>query len=584
MNENTTNESSEIKQAIRELSELKKQNAELSQAGFDLISTQTKLYSLLHNASEGIISFAPDGCVETFNIAAQHIFGYSEAEIVTRKIPDLIPCPDWVEGNVGAYLRHFISSQASANTPLTGKHRMGYDILLHISIGQASSHEILLFDESDDEDPFADDETNTTAAAEDDVIFCFFRDITLDKKLERELTDHKHALDLAAGVIMRDSDFRVIAVNDRFCQMLGRKRDEFIGEQYIQSKLGGRENFELKLQQIRKLLSEGNSWAGEACFKNKLNEKVWFSESTTPFLGEDKTPYQFLSIYVDISDRKHFQLQLEQHRDNLQNLVDDQIKDLRHARDDAERANQAKSEFLTNMSHELRTPMHGIISFTQLSLKQFKSVPLDELRTEKLKNFITHIETSSQRLLSLLNNLLDLSKLEAGKEDYLFERNNLYQLSQQIHDEYSAKIEEKLIDFIIKEPVDDPHVLCDKNKILQVFSNLAGNAIKFSANNKQIIISIEKSDLILGQRATDTEKTKGVLFTITDQGPGIPADELAAVFDKFIQSSKTKSGAGGTGLGLAISQEIAVAHKGKLWVENNPDSNGAVFKLFLPRS
>lgn len=243
---NSISKSQEITQVIRELSTLKKQNTELSQAGFELITAQAKLQSLLHNASDGIITFAADGTVETFNVAAQHIFGFSEGEVVTRKIPDLIPCPDWVEDNVGAYIKYFISSRASSDIPLIGKHRMGFDILLNVSTGQASGENTVIFDD----DPFADDYEQADAESDDnsEVIVCFFRDITLNKKLEKELEDHKHALDLAAGVIMRDKDFRVIDINNHFCQMLGRKRHDFIGEQFIQSKFGGIPDNELKLK------------------------------------------------------------------------------------------------------------------------------------------------------------------------------------------------------------------------------------------------------------------------------------------------------------------------------------------------
>ena len=581
MSEKPTNEADEINHVLHELSVLKKQNTELSQAGFELIGAQAKLHSLLHNASDGIITFSPDGSVETFNIAAQHIFGYSEGEIITRKIPDLIPCPDWVEGNVGAYIRYFITSRASSDIPLVGKHRMGFDILLHVSTGQASNEGTTLF-EDQAEDPFAsniDNDSETTE--ENEGIVCFFRDITSDKKLVKELEDHKHALDLAAGVIMRDKNFRVIDINDTFCDMLGRRRTEFIGEQYIQSKFGGIPNNELSLKQRRAFLSQGNSWSGESCFLNQCGEVTWFTESTTPFLDENQIPYQYLSILINITDRKQFEYQLQQHGDNLQDLVDEQINDIRNARDAAEDANKAKSEFLANMSHELRTPMHGIISFTNLSIKQFKKSSLDETRTKKVLKFLTNIETSSKRLLSLLNNLLDLSKLESGKEEFNFEQADLYQLIQQIYNEYSAKIDEKNINFTVKQPPQPLLIFCDKNKMLQVLSNLVANAINFSPKNKRISIIIKQSEEILGKRASDTSKTKGVLLSISDQGLGIPDNELNTVFDKFIQSSKTKSGAGGTGLGLSISHEIVMAHKGKIWAEHNPEG-GAIFKLFIP--
>lgn len=578
----------EIQHAIHELSVLKEQNAKLSQTGHELIATQEKLHALLHNAPDGIITFSADGCVETFNIAAQHIFGYSESEIVTRKIPDLIPCPDWVEGNVGTYIRYFISSRSSNDIHLVGKHRIGFDILLHVSTGQASEEnttrfdEDILFDTDLKQAPFAiKQDSATDHNVKNNSIVCFFRDITVDKKIKKELEDHKHALDLAAGIIIRDKNFRVTDVNEKFCQMLGRNRTEFIGEQFIQSKFGGIPNSDLKLRQRREFLSQGNPWAGESCFLNHLNEQTWFTESTTPFLGDNNIPYQYLSILIDITDRKVFEHQLQQHGDNLQDLVDDQINDIRHARDAAEEANKSKSEFLANISHELRTPMHGIISFTNLSLKQFKTLPLDEKRTEKVQKFLSNIETSSKRLLSLLNNLLDLSKLESGKEEFNFEQTDIHQLSQQIYNEYSARVDEKNINFIISEPTQPFLVFCDKNKILQIISNLVANAIKFSPENKKITITFERNEILLGKRASDIEMTKGITLSITDYGVGIPDNELNAVFDKFIQSSKTKSGAGGTGLGLSISHEIAIAHKGKLWAEHNPDG-GAIFRLFLP--
>lgn len=572
-------ESQEITRVIREISSLKKQNTELSQAGFELITTQAKLQSLLHNASDGIITFAPDGTVETFNVAAQHIFGYSEGEVVTRKISDLIPCPDWVEDNVGAYINYFISSRASNDIPLIGKHRIGFDILLHVSTGKASVEDTVIFDNDSEEDPFAD---NIEEDKEDNnVIVCFIRDITLNKKIEKELEDHRYALNLAAGIIMRDKDFRVIDINDHFCNMIGRKRHEFIGEQFIQSKFGGIPDREHKLKQRREFLAQGTPWLGETCFLNSQGEKTWFTESITPFLDENEVPYQYLSILINISEKKQYESQLEQHRDHLQELVDEQISDLKQARDTAEIANKAKSEFLANMSHELRTPMHAIVSFTTLCLKQIKNVPLNNKSTEKLHRFLSNIEVSSKRLLVLLNDLLDLSKLESGNADLNLTKNDLFFLSQQIHTEYSAKAQEKQISIIVEKPATSPIISCDKNKTLQVLSNLIANAIKFSPTGKRVVISFKNEEIVLGKRSNDTGSTPGILFTISDQGVGIPENELSTVFDKFIQSSKTKTGAGGTGLGLAISQEIIFAHNGEIWAEHNP-GGGAVFKAFFP--
>jgi len=579
MNSINQAQSTKITQVVQELNVLKKQNTELSQAGFELITAQAKLQSLLHNASDGIITFNSEGSVESFNIAAQHIFGYSESEVITRKIPHLIPCPNWAKNNVGAYINYFISSRISTEPPLIGKHRMGFDILLNVSTSQSSSENAVIFDE----DPFADEIENADSSISDEVIVCFFRDITLNKKLEKELADHKHALDLAAGVIIRDKDFRVLDVNDHFCRLLGRQRLEFIGEQFIQSKYNGIPDSETILKQRREFLSRGTPWVGESCYLNNLDQQTWFTESITPFLDQDNTPYQYLSILINISEKKQYESQLEQHRDHLHELVDDQISDLINARDAAQIANKTKSEFLANMSHELRTPMHAIISFTHLCLKQFKSTPLNQQNTDKLLKFLNNIDISSQRLLSLLNNLLDLSKLESGKTELSIKNNDIYLLSQQIYIENSAKIKEKQITFILDEPVTSSIIPCDKAQTLQVLSNLIANAINYSPEHKSISVHIENANIILGKRESDTQTTAGIMVSITDQGIGVPENELSNIFNKFIQSSKTKDGAGGTGLGLAISQEIINAHKGKIWAELNP-KGGTIFKIFLPRN
>lgn len=577
----------EITQVINELNALREQNTELSQAGFELIETQAKLQSLLHNASVGIITFTSDGTVESFNIAAQHIFGYSEGEVIARKIPDLIPCPGWTDNNVGSYIEHFISSRPYSDIPLTGKHKIGFDILLHVSTSETINEDTVFFDSDEDlfaeEDPFADDykTSNTALNKNNDLIVCFFRDITLDKKLESELEDHKHALDLAAGAITRDKNFRVTDVNDNFCRMLGRKRYEFIGEQFIQLKFGGIPHNEVKLKERRAFLALGKPWIGESCYSNSLGDKMWFTESITPFLDDQQTPYQYLSILIDITDKKKYELQLEQHRDHLQELVDLQTADLRRARDAAEAASIAKSEFLANMSHELRTPMHAILSFTNLSLKQFDPLPLDDKRADKVNKFLSNIEMSSQRLLLLLNDLLDLAKLESGKTDLNLSRNDLFLLAQQISREYLAKAQEKHIKLTINKPATSSIIFCDRDKILQVLSNLVSNAIKFSPKHKSISIDFESESIILGKRTTDSDRTQGYLFSITDQGPGIPEGELSSIFDKFIQSSKTKDGSGGTGLGLSICQEIVSIHNGKIWAEHNPEG-GAIFKVFFP--
>mgnify|MGYP001405968647 CR=1 FL=1 len=232
----------------------------------------------------------------------------------------------------------------------------------------------------------------------------------------------------------------------------------------------------------------------------------------------------------------------------------------------AEKANILKSEFLANMSHELRTPMNSIIGFSKQGIKRRDTWSMDR----HIKNLQT-INDSGERLLNLLNSLLDLSKLEAGVESYNVKINNLMAITKSMVDQLDSLIKEKNLhlDIIADEDLD---IYCDRTKISQLIVNLLSNAIKFTPQGKNITISM-KYVKVDGDDYIET--------SVVDEGVGIPEGELETVFDKFVQSTKTKTGAGGTGLGLAISKEIVEHHNGKIWAEN-VTQGGAKFVFILP--
>jgi len=232
---------------------------------------------------------------------------------------------------------------------------------------------------------------------------------------------------------------------------------------------------------------------------------------------------------------------------------------------EAEAASQAKSEFLANMSHELRTPLHSIISFASFGIKKYNSAQL-----EKLLDYFNRIEQSGRTLLELLNDLLDLAKLESKKVTFSFEPTNIRILLKSVTDELDTLLSERNLNIRYEVSKFDGEVTLDADKIKQVLRNLLNNANKFSPENGVIDVTIYRAG-------------SSVRVSICDQGPGVPQDELEAVFDKFVQSSKTKTGAGGTGLGLAICHEIITAHKGRIWAENRPEG-GAMFSFEIPLS
>lgn len=283
---------------------------------------------------------------------------------------------------------------------------------------------------------------------------------------------------------------------------------------------------------------------------------------------------RFVGGHIDVTEFRRVQDALRRHRDELEQEVASRTRELMGAKIAAEEANRSKSEFLANMTHELRTPMHAILSFSRLGRERLPQVE----NAEKVAVYLDRINASGERLLVLVNDLLDLSKLEAGRMRYEFARYDLREIVDAAVIELSALARDKDIDLQLPGGYLPEHVWCDSLRIGQVVRNLIGNAIKFTAPGRAITLAFAEATLPDGASG----EVPACRFSVRDEGIGIPEGELELVFEKFVQSTASKTGAGGTGLGLSICREIVLHHGGRIWAEHNADG-GACFTFELPR-
>lgn len=268
--------------------------------------------------------------------------------------------------------------------------------------------------------------------------------------------------------------------------------------------------------------------------------------------------------------------ELSEHRDHLQELVSERTASLDGALQQARAANQAKSEFLANMSHELRTPMHAILGFVDLGNRRAMKAS-----DPKISQYFQRIDQSGQRLLSLIDELLDLSKLDAGQMALQPTTFDAYALVKRVGAQLESLLLKRKLQLEFTSQAANTHISADLNRVTQVICNLLSNAIKFSPEGGTIRIELTNEELPAGRRAEDNGSRPGLSISFIDQGIGIPTAELESIFDKFVQSSATKSGAGGTGLGLAICRAIVAQHRGTIVAHNN-SGQGACFIVTLP--
>ena len=495
---------------------------------------ETRLTHLLESMNDWAWEVDQNGIYTFASPSVEKILGYKPEDIIGKTPFDLMP-EDEAKRVGDIFLTIASNQQAIENLVNTNLHRGGQQVVLETS-----------------GIPFFDNDGNLAGYRG------INRDITKRYVLEKQVSSERGRLklffDLHASLhLMVKLDGTIESLNDAWKDYLGYEKSDLLGET-IQSLIHP-DDLESIFAEIGKLEQGVKTFHFKNRYRNKQGEYRLLDWSAV-FSDEDQM------IYATANDVTEREATMEQ----LEKAVDNKMRELKQAMLEAEQANTAKSRFLANMSHELRTPMHAILSFANLGLKRS-----DE---PKIVGYLKKIQSSGNRLTRLLNDLLDLSKMESGKLKLDMGEHNLTAITHSALDELSSLANKKKIAIGVKgdEVVSG---MLDKSLMTQVIVNLLSNAIKFSPDNSEVSIGIQATITPLGRVA---------VFSITDQGPGIPAGELEDVFDSFVQSSKTNTDGGGTGLGLPISKEIIKLHHGKIWASSPPPGAdiGTKFEFHVP--
>ncbi|GHV84737.1 hypothetical protein AGMMS50230_03450 [Spirochaetia bacterium] len=277
-------------------------------------------------------------------------------------------------------------------------------------------------------------------------------------------------------------------------------------------------------------------------------------------------------INLHMQKQEEAKEQLRTLADELEDRVEERTKELQQSQQAAESASMAKSEFLSNMSHEIRTPMNAIIGMTTIGEKA--------AGIERKNYAFGKIEAAGRHLLGIINEILDMSKIEANKLELSFEEFNLERMFQEVVNVINFRIEEKHQVFSVDIDKKIPPVLIgDDQRLAQVITNLLGNAVKFTPEGGSIFLSARLIEKV--EKANGSKDKCTIQIEVRDNGIGISAEQQEKLFTSFQQAeSSTSRKFGGTGLGLAISKRIVEMMGGRIWVESEPDKGSAfIFTL-----
>lgn len=391
------------------------------------------------------------------------------------------------------------------------------------------------------------------------------RDVTERVEAEAELRKLSAAVEQSPeSIVITNREGTIEYVNEAFVQQTGFTQDEAIGSN--PSMLNSGKTPASTYQDMWRTLEAGEIWHGE--FINRRKDRREFIERAiiAPLVDANGATGHYLAIKADVTDQKRLEGELDAYRHHLEDLVTARTEELAHARERAEAANAAKTTFLANMSHEIRTPLNAILGLNHLNLEDTRE-PATRERLEKTR-------TAAQHLLAIINDVLDLAKIEADRLTLESIDVNLAALLHDVTDMLQPNADAKGLTLTTDTSGAPAWVRTDPARLRQAILNLLNNAVKFTEHG-----SVQ---LHVRGIAPDRDMNATLRIDVTDTGLGMTPEQLARVFNPFEQADvSTTRRHGGTGLGLTITRRIAHAMGGDLTASSTP-GQGTTMTLKLP--
>ncbi|EKE18355.1 MAG: hypothetical protein ACD_10C00022G0002, partial [uncultured bacterium] len=474
----------------------------------------TKIEGLLNSIPDPVWCKDATGVYVTVNPAALAFFEHYETEVLNQTVHDL-------------FSPEFALASEVGDKAVTESGRSGMFELEARSpaTGQRHFWEVI-------KTPIAADSGSPAC------VLSIARDVTLRKESESQLRMLSLAVEQSPNsIIITDAQTCIEYVNPAFCRVTGYAASSVIGQRA--GFLSSKKNPAAIYSEMWQTLGAGRSWRGRFINQTRDGREFIDIAHITPIFNDDGKLIHYLSIQEDITER----VQLAE-----------EINDVRAAIALAEAANQAKSSFLANMSHEIRTPMNAIIGLTHL-LRQEQTTPRQDER-------LGQISVAADHLLGIINDILDISKIEAGRMELAPTDFCLDEVMAQVSAQVDERIRAKGICYFSNVASLPPFLYGDALRLTQILLNYLGNAIKFTATG---------SIKLIGSVLEETDHDIFVRFSVEDTGIGILPEHLPRMFQSFEQADKsTTRKFGGTGLGLRINRHFAHLMGGDVGVASTP--------------